>query len=384
MPKQPPLRVLYVAYWGLTEPLGQSLILPAIKRLAQLGVDLTLVTFEKPRDVARVNEIRSLQDSLQELGVRWTPLKYHKQPRVPATVFDIAHGCARAILGGLRVRPDVIHARTFVGGLIGLSIAPILRARLVYHNEGFYPDEQVDGGFWAAGSFQHRLAKRLENRMYARSDGIIALSHRAKREIDQMSEVQRKQTPVIVVPSCVDLDRFQLGQAPDLAPDQVLRLVYIGSIGGRYQLDKMARMVKVASDRGVRIHLSVLSGADRGAVESILPGAGLSDSAWSLDSVPHREIPGRLAQTHAGVLFLNRGISERGCSPTKIGEYWATGLPVVTTPNISDTEDIIRNERVGVIVENHSDGDYLKAIQELRALLADQGTAERCRRAAEM
>src|SRR5215510_13687054 len=114
-------RVLYLVYWGAAEPLGQSLVLPAVKRLARLGVDLSLVTFEKPQDLERKPLIGGIRDSLDELGVRWIPLRYHKRPKVPATAFDLVQGCARSIATLLRMSPDIIHARTFIGGLMGLA-----------------------------------------------------------------------------------------------------------------------------------------------------------------------------------------------------------------------------------------------------------------------
>jgi hypothetical protein len=58
-------------------------------------------------------------------------------------------------------------------------------------------------------------------------------------------------------------------------------------------------------------------------------------------------------------------------------------LPVITTPNVSDTDDIIERERVGVIVRGHGDADYERAIDELLVLLKDPELGQRCRRAAE-
>ena len=46
-----------------------------------------------------------------------------------------------------------------LGGLIGLPLARLLGARFIYHNEGFYPDEQVDGGVWRFGSLPHRVGR---------------------------------------------------------------------------------------------------------------------------------------------------------------------------------------------------------------------------------
>jgi glycosyltransferase involved in cell wall biosynthesis len=82
--------------------------------------------------------------------------------------------------------------------------------------------------------------------------------------------------------------------------------------------------------------------------------------------------------------LLARGISDHGGSPTKVGEYWAAGLPVVTTGNISDADEIIRRERVGVIVDDHSDAGYVRALDELVSLLQDDGLSLRCRQAAEI
>ena len=375
-------RVIYIVYWGAAEPLGQSLVLPAVKKLAQLGANLTLVTFEKPADLASNDQMAGIRSDLRDYGISWIPLHYHKRPKVPATVFDVIHGMARCVVSGLSQKPDVIHARTFVGGLMGLAVARLLRAKVVYHNEGFYPDEQVDGGVWKANSTPHRIAKYLEQRMYARADGIITMSHRGKRVIEIIPAVQRKETSVIVVPSCVDLNRFKPGLSKRVRGGD-LRLVYIGSVGGRYILDQAGRFAAIASREIGRTQLQVFTRQDPTLVASMLRNGGLSDDDWSSEAVLYSEMPARLAHQDAGLFFLSRGLSEHGCSPTKIGEYWAMGLPVVTTPNVSDTDDIIRRERVGVVLRGDSDDDFRRAAQELRELLDDRELATRCRRAAE-
>jgi glycosyltransferase involved in cell wall biosynthesis len=380
-------RVLYITYWGAAEPLGRSLVIPAVKRLAELGVVCTLLTFEKSEDLAedldKQSELCRIRDSLEGCGVKWIPVRYHKRPRVPATVFDLAHGVCRGILVGLRSRPDVIHARTFVGGLIGLVLAPLLGARLIYHNEGFYPDEQVDGGVWKAGSLQHRIARHLEKMLYRRADGIIALSDRGRDQIEHLWGVARKGTPVIVVPSCVDLSHFRAAQPGMPGRQGGLRLVYIGSVGGRYILDRIGRFSAIASEMAGEVHLKVLTRAEPDLVVSMLEASGLSPRDWSMAAVSRERMPEELSGQDAGLFFLAQGLSEHGCSPTKIGEYWAMGLPIVTTANVSDNDEIIRRERVGVIVNDHTDAEYRRAIDELNALLKEPDLASRCRRAAE-
>lgn len=374
------IKVLYIVYWGAAEPLGQSLVLPAVKKLAEMGVQLTLVTFEKPADLAKQAQITGIRTTLEQMGVEWIALQYHRQPKV---VWDVLQGVLRALFIGLRLRPDIVHARTFVAGLMGLVLAPLLRAKLIYHNEGFFPDEQVDGGVWQKDSATHRTFKFLEQLLYARADGIIALSKRAKAFIENLPCVARRKTPVIVVPSCVDLQQFQPSPTLPRQQDGELRLVYVGSVGRRHLMGKIGNFVATVAQETDNVHLQVISQTEKSVVTAMLASSGLSANRWSYHSIPHTEISTRLHGQHAGLLFYPRGLSEHGGSPTKVGEYWAAGLPVITTPNVSDTDEIIRREKVGVVVEEHTEEAYRRAICELKELLADPEISVRCRKAAE-
>jgi glycosyltransferase involved in cell wall biosynthesis len=117
--------------------------------------------------------------------------------------------------------------------------------------------------------------------------------------------------------------------------------------------------------------------------EAILRASGLPQEAWSLESVAHEKVPEELSRQNAGLHFLTPGISQHAGSPTKVGEYWASGLPVVITPGVGDTEEIIRREGVGVVVSEFSSEAYDHALDELLNLLEDPYLSGRCRTAAE-
>jgi glycosyltransferase involved in cell wall biosynthesis len=375
-------RVLYIAYWSILDGMrDHQAVLPPIASLARCGVELALMTFEKPEYLKVRRNRADMRRTLKKQNIRWVMGYYHKTPTVPATAFDVLQGCVRGLVAGTMFRPQIIHARTIVGGLMGLILAPLLRAKLVYHQEGFYPDEQVDAGLWEHGSLKHRIAHYLERRLLLRAHGILTLSHRARNVIESIPEIRATRTPVEVTPSVVNIEPF-LSVRAAAAEGNAVHFVYIGAVGGRYELEKMARFVAIARQKMGSAHMRVLSYVDAAEVELLLKNSGLSPEEWSADSVPHSEIPVELAQQQVGLFFLRRGISEHACSPTKIGEYWASGLPVVVSAGVSDTDDIIRDERVGVIVENHSDLCYLTAASELKLLLADPELPERCRQAA--
>lgn len=376
-----PARVLYVVYWGALEPLGRSLVVPTVLRLAKTGVKLTLITFEKPADLLNAKALRELRHEFEAAGVQWRPLRYHKAPKWPATALD----SVLAILEALRLRMsqkfDIVHARTFVAGPMGFMIASLLGARFVYHNEGFYPDEQVDGGVWRERSLVHRLAKRVEAFLYERADGIVVLSERAGAVLRSERRAAER-TRIVVVPSAVDLQAFQ-PVGPTTATKGGLSLVYLGSVGLRYRLDQAGRFVNAVQSHRPGTTLTVISRADRTMVEAMLDAAGLPREAWSLRELPHSEIPAELRKHHAGLFFLTEGLSEHGCSPTKIGEYWAAGLPVVTTPNVSDTDATVRDQAVGVVVRGTDEAALNPAALQLIELVSDRGLPARCRRAAE-
>jgi glycosyltransferase involved in cell wall biosynthesis len=298
-------------------------------------------------------------------------------------MFDALMAWTRGAASQLGERADIIHARTFAGGIMGLILASLVRTRLVYHNEGFYPDEQVDGGVWVKGSFNHRLAKFIERLLYSRAHGIVVLSERAKLEVERQPAVQRRATQVVVVPSCVDPALFPLVSRPRPNPERTLHLVYVGSIGNRYLFDRVVEFAAFAHRRLGRVRLRVLTRTVPETVHEFFRRRGLPSGVASVDYVPHAQMATELAQQDAGLFLFTRGLSEHGCSPTKIGEYWASGLPVVITPNVSDTERIVRQERVGVLLPEFSALAYEHALDELLALLGDPNLARRCRAAAE-
>jgi glycosyltransferase involved in cell wall biosynthesis len=298
-------------------------------------------------------------------------------------MFDALMAWTRGAASQLGERADIIHARTFVGGIMGLILASLVRTRLVYHNEGFYPDEQVDGGVWVKGSFNHRLAKFIERLLYSRAHGIVVLSERAKVEVERLPAVQRRATQVVVVPSCVDPALFPLVSRPRWNPERALHLVYVGSIGNRYLFDRVVEFAAFAYRRLGRVKLRVLTRTAPDTVHQFFRRSGLPSGVASVGYVPHAQMAKELAQQDAGLFLFTRGLSEHGCSPTKIGEYWASGLPVIVTPNISDTEQIVREERVGVLLPEFSAEAYNHALDELFTLFQDPDLGKRCRLAAE-
>src|SRR5262249_21399333 len=147
---------------------------------------------------------------LASRGIRWIALRYHKTPTVPATAWDIVRGSLTAAWLAWKARVRVIHCRSYVAGLMGLVARAVSGARFIFDMRGFWPEERVEGGLWRQDSAVFRLAKLAEGALLHAADAVIVLTERAR--IILTSGAYRAalspQVRVVVIPCCVDLDRF--------------------------------------------------------------------------------------------------------------------------------------------------------------------------------
>ncbi|MFQ6112347.1 MAG: glycosyltransferase, partial [Nitrospinota bacterium] len=89
-------------------------------------------------------------------------------------------------------------------------------------------------------------------------------------------------------------------------------------------------------------------------------------------------------RAHVGLIFLRQSFARRAMSPIKLAEYLASGLPVVMTPGVGDSEEDLLPHRVGVVVKEQSPEGCDRALEELLDLLAEGAVLrDRCRRVAE-
>ena len=82
----------------------------------------------------------------------------------------------------------------------------------------------------------------------------------------------------------------------------------------------------------------------------------------------------------AGLFFIKPCFSKRFSSPTKLAEYLACGLPIIINSGIGDTEKIVSDNRVGVMVRDFNEKEYLDKTEELLDLLKEgKELSKRCR-----
>ncbi len=371
---------VYITYWSLRDPLCQSQSLPYLRSLAREGYRVGMITFEQARWRLTPAQTAEQKRALASEGIEWHPLSYHKWPPVFSTLYDVAAGTVAATTLAKRSKARVVHGRASVSSAVAAMAAKLAGVRLFVDADGPLSQEYVDAGAWKEGSLGHRITAWGERRAIELADVVAVLTEHRKDEISPWLFG----TPVHVLPCAVDANRFR----PTPERRDAIRaelgltgtvLVYAGKPGGWYDTEEMVAFLSAAKDVFPSLTLLVLTREDDSAFSALCRGAGIP---LVTRAVPLEEMPAYLSAADAGLCFLRPFPSKLSCSPIKLGEYLACGLPVVSTSGCGDYDQLIRDAAVGVVVENSRRDAYPQAASDLKRLLDEPGIGDRCRAAA--
>ena len=348
-------RVLYISYDGAAEPLGQSQIVAYLELLAETA-EITLISFEKS-----THGREAIASRLATAGVRWVPLSYHARPPVASTWWDVVTGTRAIEREAQARRPDIVHVRSYVPALMAYRSSVLKQARLLFDIRGFWADERVEGGIWRRGAI-YRVAKTYERRFFRAADAVVTLTHASVPYIEAW--VRDRDIPIEVIPTCVDIERYELNGSRPNGP----HAVWNGSLGTWYRFDLAIRLV-----RELGFPLTVVTR------QTDLAREMLGGEPAEVMSLQPAEVPAQLREGDIGLCLCERSFSKVASAPTRFGEYLATGCPVAVTPGLGDLEDIVERHGIGVVLRDEDDDSLRRAARALQRLASDPMARERCR-----
>jgi glycosyltransferase involved in cell wall biosynthesis len=200
-----------------------------------------------------------------------------------------------------------------------------------------------------------------------------------------VEEMKADPAKIEVIPCCADFSRFDeksSGATPVAGAVDSFEAVYAGSVTGLYLLEEMARFFLALRERRPNAYLRILTASPAAEASEALSSLGLGEGDYWIGAVPPSEIPAYLRRAKVGLSFIKPTFSKIASSPTKIPEYLAAGIPVVSNAGIGDTDRALLADRVGIVVGDFSREAYDEAVVALLELLDDTGLAARCRRSA--
>jgi glycosyltransferase involved in cell wall biosynthesis len=383
-------KALYISYNGLLEPILPSQTMPYLKILAKNGFEFILLTFEKPRDLKRTGRkgLRRMREELRREGIQWRWLIYHKYPAKISTFLDILAGFAVSLYLVTTKNIKVIHLRGITPGTIGLLLPRVSGFKILFDTRGLLAEEYAGGGIWKDGSLFFNMAKAAQNSLMRRADAVVILTKRHYEKTVAVPRVIKRNASTDVIPCCVDLDRFRCDTQDH---GQVLGkyrikpgvlFVYPGKIGTFYLVEEMLGFYAQAASMISGTKFLILSQDPKERMKE-RAGTLLENNGIHFIRPSFEEIPLFLRCASAGLFFINP-YKKFGSSPIKLGEFLACGRPVIINPGIGDTEELVAENRVGVVVRDFSKGEYSRKICELMDLLKEgRELDKRCRMTAE-
>jgi glycosyltransferase involved in cell wall biosynthesis len=330
------IKVLYLSYDGLTDPLGQSQILPYLCGLSA-QYNITIVSFEKEeRFVSNRESIQRLCDTNR---IIWIPLCYHKKPPVFSTVYDLWRLKREVISLHKRDKFSIVHCRSYITSLVGLWMKHKFKIKFIFDMRGFWADERVEGNLWnLKNPFYKKIYsffKKNEMEFFQQSDSVISLTDAAKEYV--IKEFNISSEKITVIPCSVDQDLFNTdgiteNQKNALREELGLSindfvLLYLGSLGTWYMYDEMVSFFNELKKYKPNAKFLFLT-PDKNKVH-------LRED-FITRTVVRNEVPLYCSVANASIFFIRPSFSKMASSATKMAEVMAMGLTVITNPGWGD------------------------------------------------
>lgn len=360
-------RVLYISFWGIDDPLMRSTAMPTIEQLLQLGVEeVLLCTVERGHVPARPSA-----DLMA--GVEHVPLRaMQRGPKVVARSVDHLR-MVRLLRIMVRERAvDLIVARSSLAGALAHGAA---RGRVPYVVESFEPhgEYMVDNGVWPRGGVLAGVARlqMLEQMRSARALSPVSYSF-ARRLVAEGVDPSR----IHVVPCPVDLTRFGFSRErrntmrAELGWGGAPVGIYVGRFGGMYHIEEAFRLFGAFRHHHPGGRMVVLTPEPTEPIRRAMEDVGFPQDAMVVKRAAHADVPAYLDAADVAFATYRSTPSSAFLSPVKVGEYWASGLPVMITAGVGDEEAIIREHPEGGVLIDPMVPDHAASFAAMQRILA--------------
>jgi glycosyltransferase involved in cell wall biosynthesis len=379
-----PVRTLYISYDGVLEPLGESQVVSYLERLSA-AYEVTLLSFEKARDARDTARVSRMRGRLATAGILWVPLRYHKRPPVLSTAFDALLGAWHAVLWSLRGRGRLVHARSYVASLIAVFLKGVFDTKFLFDMRGFWADEKVDGGHWSRQSLIYKISKRCEKLFFESADAIVSLTYEGVKAFPELGYQIRNGIPIEVITTCTDLERFAPGPK-DLTLVSRLGLeghVVVGSAGRmsawylrQSMLEYLAYLARHLDRTKILI---VTQNENHDELRADTLRAGIPKDRMVIVRASFAAMPEYVRLFDLGIFFIKPGFAKKGSCATRLGEFLATGVPVVINAGVGDSDRIVQEHGVGVVLPQPGREEFAASLCEVERVLNDPPMRQRCR-----
>lgn len=367
----------------MTDPLGQSQVIPYLIGLTKKGYSFILISCEKKEPFAQhKNKIQTILDAN---NIRWYPIYYTKKPAVFSTIYDIYRIKRLALKLHQKNNFSIVHCRSYIAALVGLHLKKKFNLKFIFDMRGFWADERIDGKLWNLENPIYKTVynyfKRKEIQFLENADYTISLTQNAKNEILSWNGINKNLIKIEVIPCCTDLHLFNKG---NIQPEKIkiirnelkikkddFVLLYLGSIGTWYMLDEMMEFFSVLRNKYSFAKFFFVTKDEQERILQTAEKFGVRNSII-IHPGERDEIPYFITLSNYSIFFITPSYSKKASSPTKQGEIMAMGIPIICNTNVGDTDRIVDEFKSGILVNSFSIASYKNTVEKISVVFDEQ------------
>ena len=364
--------ILIITYWDYNDALIQTYTLPYIKIISNTishDSKLFLVTLNKSNKKTEnsIPKITNISFRYKKFGIlgglMWLKV-------VITLLYTIK-----------KHKITTIHTWCTPAGAIGYVLSVLTRKKLIIDSFEPHAESMVEGGTWKKNGLAFKILFKLEKLQLKRAKEVICANEGMIEYSQRVYKI--KKSRYFVKPACVDLNLFSYKNLKneallkELQLDNKITCVYAGKFGGLYLENEVFSFFKTAIDYwGDKFRVLLLTSHSNEQIQNYMHQLNIPKEYIIRKFVAHNEVPNYMGLADFAI-SPNKSIPSRKFStPIKNAEYWALGLPIVITQNISDDSDLIFQNKIGSVIEELTPEAYLKCIKEIDLLLKEYNRKE--------
>lgn len=366
--------ILVLTQWSFKDALIQTYTLPYVEILREtIPPDRKIIVVTAEQEKKALSE-----DELAEVNKQWEkrnmeliaqPYRRYGWKKIIAGIGQIAN--LYKVIKKNKIA--AIHPFCTPAGSIGYLLARLSGAALVIDSYEPHATAMVETGAWKKSSSSFKILFTLEKRLTKRAAHIIATTTGMKQYALDNYGIRLEN--FYVKPACISFRDFYPREKDKELMDKFnlhgkIVCVYAGKLGGTYLKEEVFDFVKACYDHWKEaFRFLMLTEESDATINAQMERAGVPLNILVKEYVEHREIPRYLSLGDFGINPQVPVPSKRFGSPIKNGEYWAMGLPVVISPNISDDSDIIIQNKIGIVINLQQTENMAEAVRQMDLLL---------------
>jgi len=372
--RHPNKNVLILTHWSYRDALVQTYTIPYVKiirRILTAEHKLIVVTSEQPQLALEPKELENINKLWSSENMALVAMPYERMgiKKIIKTVAHIYH--LYHVIRAQRIA--TIHCFCTPAGSIGYLLSKLTGAQLIIDSFEPHAESMVENGTWLRNGLPFRLLFLMEKLQAKHAKYLVSASSGMLAYAKEKYCIEPAN--FFVKPACVDLNEFthtnrdaQLAEELELQ-DKIV-CVYAGKLGGIYLKEEVFDFLKECYNFwGERFRFLMLTNATRAEVVVEMQRVGLPEKVVIQKFVMHSEVPRHLSLAAFALNPVKPVPTKQYCTSIKDGEYWATGLPVVITKNISDDSEIIRSSNIGYMLAELNADEYRSAIKKINLLI---------------